>query len=855
LALAMFFLSSTVVAQEKIGKAGNTPIARPQMLNFLETALAGHRAELAKLQAQLERLEALKVQILADMGAYDAQNTTHSQLLLMPQPRMDDLTRAVQDNRLAAHTIAEKITVMQRRFTATALLFNRIDGQIELAREQFDSIRQTAMSDGQKQQLEHAADELVGVLRQKKQLAERYQEGYEAIAARVNTELDAVRALGEKLALRMEESSKSSLFARSESSRQILGDELWAALDHLIKRIGLLISYKMWRSQVDALARVGAFRWTVFLLLVVICIALRGRFKHALKRIEEERQGEQWYYRRLAVVLLQRSISYLAVTFLLGIFAAFELSYIDIGLRRVLFFISLFLLYVRWALDFLAFGLSGPETKWRIYIRQQLAGFFKFLRIVMIAAIVLIWVAGFDSLLTSLLRDGLSIVFFIWAIVFWHGMQTAVARGAAEGQQPPSRPWSVFTRWWSFLFLGGTVLLHITGYGNLADHWFTAWIKTAALIFWAYIVLNAMREWRRGYRAAMAARNEEHLFSRSDDIQRPLIQLALLIWFVSLLAGLIWAWDRAGFLYSHLEVVFNFTFAIGSLQLSVWGIVSAGICLWGTSLAVQFWRALLSRSFLKKRPLEQGLKDTVLTLTSYLAWGLGLLLALGILGFNATSLTVILGALSVGIGFGLQNIFNNLVSGLILLFERPIQKGDIIEIKDLWAEVKEINVRATLVQTFDNASVIIPNSELISQQVTNWSFKDKRLRRNIDIGVAYGSDIDLVQKTLLDIARDTPDVLKYPQPDVLFTDHADSALIFRLRLWLYVQDFWAVPSLVRGEIDRRFRQLGVEIAYPQRDLHIRTMPGEKSLPGLDPESGTGRPAGKQKTKRSHEPGN
>jgi small-conductance mechanosensitive channel len=147
-----------------------------------------------------------------------------------------------------------------------------------------------------------------------------------------------------------------------------------------------------------------------------------------------------------------------------------------------------------------------------------------------------------------------------------------------------------------------------------------------------------------------------------------------------------------------------------------------------------------------------------------------------------------------------------------------------VEVGGLWAEVRKINVRSTVVQTFDNASVIIPNSEFISQQVTNWSFKDKRMRRNLDVGVAYGSDVNLVEKTLIEIALETSGVLKYPRPDVIFVDHADSALIFRLRIWVDVDDYWTVASRIRFDIDRRFRELAIEIAFPQRDLHIRTLP-------------------------------
>ena len=131
----------------------------------------------------------------------------------------------------------------------------------------------------------------------------------------------------------------------------------------------------------------------------------------------------------------------------------------------------------------------------------------------------------------------------------------------------------------------------------------------------------------------------------------------------------------------------------------------------------------------------------------------------------------------------MQNIFNNFLSGIILLFERPIQVGDDVEINGTWATVKKINVRSTIVQTYDNATLIIPNSDFISSQVTNWSFKDKRIRRNIVVGVAYGSDVELVKSTLLETADKTPRILKTPKPDVIFKDFGDNSLIFVLRIW------------------------------------------------------------------------
>ena len=155
--------------------------------------------------------------------------------------------------------------------------------------------------------------------------------------------------------------------------------------------------------------------------------------------------------------------------------------------------------------------------------------------------------------------------------------------------------------------------------------------------------------------------------------------------------------------------------------------------------------------------------------------------------------------------------------------------GDVVQVNDIWGAVTRINVRSTVVQTYDNASLIIPNSDMISNQVTNWSFKDLRLRRNIIVGVAYGSDTELVRETLLEIARGHPKILKKPKPDVLFQDFGDSALIFKLRLWSTIDHFIVVETDVRFAIDRLFRERNIEIAFPQRDIHIRSTVEKKEL--------------------------
>jgi potassium-dependent mechanosensitive channel len=268
---------------------------------------------------------------------------------------------------------------------------------------------------------------------------------------------------------------------------------------------------------------------------------------------------------------------------------------------------------------------------------------------------------------------------------------------------------------------------------------------------------------------------------------------------------------------------------IGNMSFSFLGLIYSILVLLATKAVSRLWRWVFQTKFLNRSGMVVGLQDSITTITVYAIWVLGITIAMHVFGLNTATLAVGLGALGVGLGFGLQNIFNNFVSGIILLFERPIQVGDDVEVNGTWATVKKINVRATVVQSYDNASLIIPNSEFISSQVTNWSFKDKRLRRKITVGVAYGSDIVLVRKTLIEIAGKTSRVLKRPEPDVLFTDFGDSALIFVLRIWTDIDSMLKVETAIRFEIDRLFKERGIEISFPQRDIHIRSTDNGKAL--------------------------
>ncbi len=231
------------------------------------------------------------------------------------------------------------------------------------------------------------------------------------------------------------------------------------------------------------------------------------------------------------------------------------------------------------------------------------------------------------------------------------------------------------------------------------------------------------------------------------------------------------------------------------------------------------------KAFLWRLPnastVDASIVPPLQTALTYALWGLFALYVMNALGVSLTSLAVVAGGLSVGIGFGLQTIFNNFISGLILIFGRSLQEGDVIEVGGIQGVVSKINIRSTTVETYDNAVIFVPNSELVSTRLTNWTRNGRSVRRDIKIGVGYGSDVELVMKLLKRIAASHPRVMRDPAPSVAFTDFGPSSLDFMVRLW--VEDINVATGTLtdlRVDINRTFKEKNIEISFPQLDVHL-----------------------------------
>ena len=264
-------------------------------------------------------------------------------------------------------------------------------------------------------------------------------------------------------------------------------------------------------------------------------------------------------------------------------------------------------------------------------------------------------------------------------------------------------------------------------------------------------------------------------------------------------------------------------FSLRDHDISIKSIFVLIALLWGFSWLSKWIERFIHKTLLYK-DIDPGIKGSMERFSRYFVLIIGVLISLGSVGINLNSLTAFGAVLGVGIGFGLQNITQNFMSGIIILLERPIKKGDIVQVGDTSGRILDIKARSTLILTRDDVVIIVPNSDFITKQVVNDSFSGDKLRLHIEVGVSYGSDVDLVTKVLMDVATTHEKVLNSPPPTVVLNNFADSSLNFTMRIW--TSELWFADLLLselRYEIVRKFHENNITIPFPQRDLHIRSV--------------------------------
>ncbi|MBN1142352.1 MAG: mechanosensitive ion channel [Deltaproteobacteria bacterium] len=371
---------------------------------------------------------------------------------------------------------------------------------------------------------------------------------------------------------------------------------------------------------------------------------------------------------------------------------------------------------------------------------------------------------------------------------------------------------------------GGALLAQIGGYEA-----FSSWLLQSSAVS-VFVLLSThmsilLAEGSIGFLAGHAPLPKTFFFESLRREASSRLKLAARI-ALALFGGLyllkVWGVDNTvGEAWNRL---LGFAVSMGTVTISVRTALLAALFLYLSVMFSSLIQLFLDREFFPSRKMERGQRELVKKLFHYGLILIGFLLAMGAFGIELQNFAVLAGAFGIGIGFGLQNIVNNFVSGLILLFERPITVGDVVVFQGEWGKVSRIGLRSTIVETFDRSEIIIPNSHLVSEAVTNWTLSNYTARCIVAVGVAYGTDIGKVLQILETVGKGHPEVLADPPPSALFIGFGESSLDFELRVWIAtINNRLGVKSDLGRAIAARFQEEGIEIPFPQRDLHLRSV--------------------------------
>ncbi len=406
------------------------------------------------------------------------------------------------------------------------------------------------------------------------------------------------------------------------------------------------------------------------------------------------------------------------------------------------------------------------------------------------------------------------------------------------------------------------ILALATGYQNLAGYLVNGLSLTsiAVLIMWmlfwqVFAAFNYLLE--KNTDTAVQVRSALGVTGKGSGTGIGFMQLiADVVLWIGFLVFLIYVWDTTGATLGRLELSITEGWTVGGVSFVPMKIVGGILVFVVLVIFVGWAKRWIDRRWLQRIVIDRGGRDAILTLFGYIAFILAILLSLKAASVDLTGLAIVSGALALGLGFGLQSIANNFVSGLILLFERPIRAGDFVTVGTTEGYVRSIRIRATEIETLDNQNVLVPNSELVSGRVTNWVLRDTHGRLQVRVGVAYGTDVDRVREILERVGREHSEVIsdgRAPAPKAFFMGFGDSALEFELRVRVQrIERRFSVLSDMNFAIDREFREAGIVVPFPQRDLHIVSYPGEETVePKVDTESAEPQLAANEVTRSHH----
>jgi potassium efflux system protein len=832
MALVFFWNAAAAADKPKNTPAGpSSPYADPNQ--SLDKSIAAEQETIGQLREELRKVQDSEKETCKELDGFKIKIPACNSLLTLAAPPVDDLEKVRLDNLVAMEWITKHLKELKQKRDAIDQLRVQTDELYSSNQKQLNDIKG---KNSETEKLLKKLQNLGKILSDKRVVLEKIYKAYTDQITRLQDLQEKFTVFAQKFDQRIKERKKQELFRRKTDPLGLLSwTQIKLEVQRLAEQARLLVSADFWARDIPAFWQTGRFLFITFALLLGVLQILFFRIQRLLRHMEERPFYRQKSWRYLTLKLFHRSLPLLGATLFIYIYAQARLLFPAVPLVRVIIYVLLIWLFTRWMLDFMKLLGQNKDMAVTGQFLSYLQALLLLIRFFAIPYVILQEALGGSSVILLLGRVIFEISLLAWCALSLKAFRETIAPSLEE-RSLSGRALKPLLAGLCYFIAGAGFFLELSGYGQLALHWYVSWGRSAVILLWGVLIILFLKEWDNDIpETCVSDKNGPR--NTSHPVRWLFIRVAWLAVVGMIIFSLFLAWGtKERVILSFLNTL-NYRISLGAIRFSLLGVVYAFLILLLTHAAVRPWRRIFKNRILAGSGLELGVQESVTTITVYLIWMIAILATLYAIGINTTSLAVVFGALSIGLGFGLQNIFNNFVSGLILLFERPIQVGDAIEINGIWGIIQKINVRATVVQTYDNASLIIPNSEFISGQVTNWSFKDLRVRRKITVGVSYESDVESVKQTLLEIAAHHSMVLSDPKPDVLFNDFGDSALIFILRIWTTVDVALSTETSIRFEINRLFRERHIEIPFPQHDIHFRSVLEQKTIEQIKKETG------------------
>lgn len=790
----------------------------------LQTSIVGamdqEQAHLGAILKKVADEKTLIEKLEKEIGLYKILISSAQNLLIIPDADIDILEKNSEELSLSQSNLEDEMEKIKLNNSDNSKQIETTNEKIKVSQKQNDSIKKEYGKDKDIRPILKMIEDLNRLRNEKlkslKQLDDIYSKQIKMVTSVIEPYSDLSSKMEERLRIRKQE----VIFERnhniiSQLKPSVVLKDLKTILDFGTN----VFSKEFWKNKISRSGDNEIYK------VIFIIMALSFSI-FVLKRIKFHLNIYKWVAPESKLVNIKNILIFLDKSFILVILTIFlfvyegyrEYSGIFSFLNPLKKITASFLILYLFSIS-LDIYFKNVQNRISDYLASKKSIFIRILYLYSLLYIIIEWISGSGSTILLISRLILEISAITCFILAWKKI------GKNDGAEEKSEIAFNSTKWLGYTITGAGLILEIAGYGYLTIHWYQGWIITATISGLIYFSLLALKEWDD----AVKDREVKAGISESGHHDKhnvyPIYWLAIrLLAFILMLVGI----GSVAYICGARERVFEAAWSlvtekieIGGTKFSISNTFMAVFIIILTQVFIRLWRSVMMIRILKNSGIESGLKDSIITISSYLIWGIGILTSMHAFGLSTTSLTVGFGALGIGLGFGLQNIFSNFISGLILLFERPIQIGDVVEINGVLGLVTKINVRSTLVQTYSNASFIIPNSEFISNRVINWSHKDPYIKRDVTIGVAYGTDTEKVRTLLLEAADNVPEILNFPMaPNVSFINFGDSSLDFKVKFWTTIDDFSVAESKMRFEIEKKFRENNISIPFPQREVKI-----------------------------------